>query len=104
MWMRSLFLCGLVACGFGATTGSAAANCRDLPSWSELRSALIKAVADEKSGLDFDMWGTIVDRDGTVCAVAFSGHSFKDQWLGSRVISAQKANTANASSLSKPLP
>src|SRR6266481_4283294 len=39
------------------------------------------------------MWGTLVANDGTVCAVAFSGsHS---QWLGSRVISAQKANTAD---------
>src|SRR5205085_1792734 len=33
--------------------------------------------------------------DGTVCAVAFSGSQGTSQWLGSRVISAQKANTAN---------
>jgi uncharacterized protein GlcG (DUF336 family) len=45
------------------------------------------------------MWGTIVARDGTVCAVAFSGNTSGAQWLGSRVISAQKANTANAFSL-----
>jgi len=45
------------------------------------------------------MWATIVDRDGTVCAVAFSGTDSHSQWLGSRVISAQKANTANAFSL-----
>jgi hypothetical protein len=45
------------------------------------------------------MWGTIVDADGTVCAVAFSGGQFTSQWLGSRVISAQKANTANDFSL-----
>jgi hypothetical protein len=32
--------------------------------------------------------------------VAFSGNQFTDQWLGSRVISAQKANTANDFSLS----
>jgi Haem-degrading len=37
--------------------------------------------------------------DGTVCAVAFSGQKYTDQWLGSRVISAQKANTANDFSL-----
>ena len=36
---------------------------------------------------------------GTVVAVAFIGESFGDQWPGSRVISAQKANTANAFSL-----
>ena len=45
------------------------------------------------------MWATIVNRDGIVCAVAFSGLDRDDQWPGSRVISAQKANTANAFSL-----
>jgi uncharacterized protein GlcG (DUF336 family) len=45
------------------------------------------------------MWATLVDRDGIVCAVAFTGKERGDQWPGSRVISAQKANTANAFSL-----
>jgi uncharacterized protein GlcG (DUF336 family) len=45
------------------------------------------------------MWATIVDRDGVVCAVAFSGVNRGAQWPGSRVISAQKANTANSFSL-----
>jgi uncharacterized protein GlcG (DUF336 family) len=45
------------------------------------------------------MWATVVNRDGVVCAVAFTGHSRGDQWPGSRAISAQKANTANAFSL-----
>src|SRR2546427_11121400 len=45
------------------------------------------------------MWATLVDRDGVVCAVAFSGTDRGAQWPGSRVISAQKANTANAFSL-----
>src|SRR5437899_224992 len=45
------------------------------------------------------MWGAIVDRDGIVCAVAFTGAHRGDQWPGSRVMSAQKANTANAFSL-----
>ena len=47
------------------------------------------------------MWGTIVNRDGIVCAVAFTGKDRGDEWPGSRVISAQKANTANAFSLPK---
>lgn len=66
---------------------------------SQLKSALVAAVAAEGEGLDFDMWATIVDRDGVVCAVAFSGGDRGAQWPGSRVISAQKANTANAFSL-----
>ena len=75
------------------------ADCRNLPSWSQLKEALVSAVAAESSGLDFQMWATLVDRDGTVCAVAFSGAARGAQWPGSRVISAQKANTANAFSL-----
>ena len=51
----------------------------------------------EGSGLN--MWATVVNRDGVVCAVAFTGNTRGDQWPGSRVISAQKANTANAFSL-----
>jgi len=45
--------------------------------------------------------GTLVANDGTVCAAAFSGSSYTSQWLGSRVISAQKANTANDFSMGK---
>jgi uncharacterized protein GlcG (DUF336 family) len=75
------------------------ADCRSLPSWTQLKQALVSAVATEGSGLNFQMWATLVDRDGTVCAVAFSGADRGAQWPGSRVISAQKANTANAFSL-----
>ena len=81
----------------GATT--ARADCASLPNWSQLKAALTAAVVAESSGLDFQMWATVVDRDGTVCAVAFSGADRGAQWPGSRIISAQKANTANAFSL-----
>ncbi|MGH8507336.1 MAG: heme-binding protein [Gammaproteobacteria bacterium] len=73
--------------------------CRGLPSHSTLLAALDAAVATETSGLNFEMWATVVNRDGVVCAVAFSGADRSAQWPGSRVISAQKANTANAFSL-----
>ncbi len=74
-------------------------GCRELPSWEELRTALAQATAAPNGFLHNNMWGTIVDRDGVVCAVAFTGGDRTTQWLGSRVISAQKANTANAFSL-----
>ena len=74
-------------------------NCKNLPGHSALKAALEAAVATETSGLNFDMWATVVDRDGIVCAVAFSGGDRGAQWPGSRVISAQKANTANSFSL-----
>lgn len=73
-------------------------------SYAALKSALKNATAQEhaqpgQSGLEFEMWGTVVNRDGIVCAVAFTGANRATQWPGSRVISAQKANTANAFSL-----
>ena len=73
--------------------------CQDLPSHSELKAALTAARIESNGGFDLDMWGTIVNRDGIVCAVAFTGGDRGDQWPGSRVISAQKANTANGFSL-----
>ena len=48
-------------------------NCAGLPGNAALRNALTHAVFVETSGLDLNMWATIVARDGTVCAVAFSG-------------------------------
>jgi uncharacterized protein GlcG (DUF336 family) len=51
-------------------------------------------------GLDNNEWAAVVNRDGIVCAVAFSGNKAGDQWPGSRAIAAEKANTANAFSLS----
>jgi uncharacterized protein GlcG (DUF336 family) len=74
-------------------------SCRNLPSHSDLRAALDFAQAQANGGFNLQMWGTIVNRDGIVCAVAFTGNDRGDQWPGSRVISAQKANTANAFSL-----
>ncbi|HYI92663.1 MAG TPA: heme-binding protein [Bryobacteraceae bacterium] len=74
-------------------------TCRDLPTHPQLMSALKAARQQANGGFNLNMWGTVVDRDGTVCAIAFTGNGRGDQWPGSRVISAQKANTANAFSL-----
>src|SRR3954452_12376758 len=50
-------------------------------------------------GLDNNEWAAAVNRSGVVGAVAYSGQKVDDQWLGSRAIAAEKANTANAFSL-----
>ena len=88
---------------FGAGTARAGdddrSQCRGLPSHSALRHALAAAKSVENGGFGLNMWATVVNRDGVVCAVAFTGDDRGDQWPGSRVISAQKANTANAFSL-----
>lgn len=92
-----------------------ASLCKQLPGYYALQSALRDAVAVETSGYDFDMWAVIVDRFGTVCAVAYSGADRDSQLLGARVLSAQKAysaisftldlfvlSTANGYSLTQP--
>lgn len=91
-----------LAAPFDDTPGNSDNNnsaCGNLPSHSQLRAALEMATATESSGLNNHMWATLVNRDGVVCAVAFSGQDRGAQWPGSRLISAQKANTANAYSL-----
>lgn len=71
-------------------------KCNTLPGNGQLKAALTAAVNMSPNGFGLNMWATIVDRDGIVCAVAFTGADRGAQWPGSRVISAQKANTANA--------
>ena len=77
-------------------------GCDSLPSHDAVKRALATAVAGGKNGgLGNHMWATIVDRDGVVCAVTFSGANRGSQWPGGRVLSAQKANTANDFSLTR---
>jgi uncharacterized protein GlcG (DUF336 family) len=82
---------------FGGNSSSPA--CAGLPTHGQLEAALTGARAQANGGFNLDMWATVVNRDGVVCAVAFTGSDRGKQWPGSRVISAQKANTANAFSL-----
>lgn len=95
--------CVLVAAGCNDTaTGpsdGATGRSSSFPDHSVIRGALRQILAEQNGGLGFEMWATIVDRSGVVIAVVFSGVNNDDQWPGSRVISAQKANTANAFSL-----
>jgi uncharacterized protein GlcG (DUF336 family) len=105
-WGTSLALAGALAIGTptvraddGKSDEGRSSACRDVPSHDALKDALDTAQAQANGGFGLQMWGTVVNRDGVVCAVAFTGNNRGDQWPGSRVISAQKANTANAFSL-----
>jgi len=74
-------------------------DCSKVPDYSKLKAALTSAVKEGKSangGLGNQEWGTVVNRDGIVCAVVFTGPNRGAEWPGSRLISAEKANTANA--------
>ncbi len=99
MKMQRLMVSGAIGALTVLLAGPALADCSQLPGWSQLKTALASSITSANGGLGFNMWGTLVANDGTVCAVAFSGHQYTDQWLGSRVISAQKANTGNDFSL-----
>ena len=83
-------------------------GCTGLPDHAAMTAALKASVAPTggpaNGGFDLHMWATVVNRDGQVCAVTFSGGDRGEQWPGSRVISAQKANTANAFSLPDTAP
>lgn len=81
------------------SVSASAADCGKVPAWKELKAALTAARQADNGGLNLDMWGTVVNRDGEVCAVVFTGAQRGDQWPNSRLISAQKANTANGFSL-----
>lgn len=71
-------------------------------SHAQLTAALKASVAatggPSNGGFDLHMWASVVNRDGVVCAVTCSGDDGRPV-ARQRVISAQKANTANAFSL-----
>lgn len=92
-------LLSLALIAFAAPAMAGNDTCKSLPDHAALKAALVEARKADNGGLNLDMWGTIVDRSGKVCAIAYTGEEAGSQWPGSRVISAQKANTANAFSL-----
>lgn len=94
--MKKRVLSSVVAMGMLVASNGFAAG---LPSHADLQNALKEVVKEQNGGFGLNMWATVVDRDGVVQAVVFSGKDRGEQWPGSRVISAQKANTANAFSL-----
>lgn len=74
-------------------------DCSKVPDYNKLKAALTNAVKEGKGangGLGNQEWGTVVNRDGIVCAVVFTGPNRGAEWPGSRLVSAEKANTANA--------
>jgi uncharacterized protein GlcG (DUF336 family) len=64
-----------------------------------LRASVKPSGGPANGGFENHEWASVVARDGTVCAVAFSGSKPDDQWPGSRAVAMEKANTANAFSL-----
>src|SRR5919206_3322149 len=74
-------------------------GCGAVPDHEKLRAAVqavVKEGHDANSGMGNPEWAAVVNRDGVVCAVVFSGPDRSAEWPGSRVIAAEKASTANA--------
>src|SRR5438067_1097204 len=77
-------------------------DCSKVPSYQKLKGALTKVVKqgkDANGGMGNQEWGAVVNRDGIVCAIVFTGPNRGAQWPGSRLVAAMKANTANAFSI-----
>ena len=78
-------------------------GCAAVPDHAKLVAALqavVKQGKEANTGMGNHEWAAVVNRDGVVCAVVYSGPDRGAEWPGSRVIAAEKANTANA--LSSP--
>lgn len=92
------------------STSAAANHCANLPTFADFSNAVNSAYEETlDTGFGLGMWATLMNTSGQVCYVySVDGASATPNggadagntaWLGSRVISAQKANTANAFSL-----
>src|SRR5213593_3945171 len=86
----------------GSIAGSVfAANCRDLPSNSQLRAAMLASASPTAGGLfgGARMWGAVVNRDGEICGFVTTTGDPTQVWPGSQAIAKAKAYAANAFSL-----
>lgn len=98
------FILGAAALSLSGQTAYAA--CGDIDRTALLTAATNVFNANSSGGFHLPMWASVVDETGKVCHVVNTANGGaggaavgNSSWLGSRVISAQKANTANAFSL-----
>ena len=59
-----IFVGSIVSLKAQSQSAAASSNCGILPDYTALKAALLSAVSTEASGLNNQMWATIVDRDG----------------------------------------
>lgn len=92
-FVMALVLFAIVPCAAQEQT-----NCSGLPDAGTLRKTMQSVVREgsaKNGGMGNQEWAAVVNRDGVVCAIVFSGTTRGDQWPGSRTIAAEKASTAN---------
>lgn len=97
-----MFINALEVIALSMASQAALATCDDIIA-AYTPAVLTVVGAAENGGYGLPMWVAAVDETGKVCGVvntAGSGAAIGNKsWLGSRVIAAQKASTANAFSL-----
>src|SRR3954464_6778730 len=90
MSKRALFPLGLLLFGIwtcAMAQQQPAQGCEAVPEHGKLQSTLqsvIKQGQQSSTGLGNQEWAVVVNRDGFVCAVTFSGPERSVQWPGSR--------------------
>lgn len=100
--LKALGLALAASTAFIALAGVGAAQAQSLScpvSNATLRIVLQNSQAANTGGFLNHFWGVVVNRQGVVCAVAYSGPAVDSQWQASRQIAAAKAFTANGLSL-----
>lgn len=97
---RVLWACAAIGLAATASTGAARAQAVSCPvNYAQLRQTLVTADQNDTTGFNNHFWAVVVNREGVVCQVAYSGADAGSQWLASRQIAAAKAFTANGLSL-----
>lgn len=101
MKIRTNLVLSVVSVLFLPTIAAAqsSSNCAGLPDHAKLKQALTDVVRGgpkANGGMANQEWAAVVNRDGIICQVVFSGPSRSSEWPGSRLIAAEKASTANA--------
>jgi uncharacterized protein GlcG (DUF336 family) len=99
-WMHRKCAIGFLLCIAASSDAwpQSKPDCPELPDAGRLKSVVqgvVRQGAAKNGGMGNQEWAAIVNRDGVVCAIVFSGTTRADQWPGSRVIAAEKASTAN---------
>jgi uncharacterized protein GlcG (DUF336 family) len=95
----------LAATGMLAAPALAQAPAKCPVQYDQLVQVLKRSVkasgGPSNGGLDDNEWAAVVDRNGAVCAIAFTGGKPGDQRVGGRAIAVQKANAANSFALDR---
>lgn len=86
-------------CATTALSANAADICPNKESRNDIHHTLSELLSHAAEKGDTDLWGTIVNHEGVVCAISHPEDTQSSAQPNSRLISAQKANTANIFSL-----